>query len=311
MIGSVEASTVEVMPLTVRQAQAQTPPAQLSLWMNEQCWEPVDICVTVIPMSTAAFFDLDKTILAKSSAFAFARPFFKGGLIGRRQVLRSAYAQLVFVTSGADHELMDQMRNYVSSLVAGWDVETVRAIVAETLDDIIDPMVYQEAVDLIAEHRAAGHEIVIVSSSGSDLVEPIGLRLGVDHTIATQVAIENGCYTGELLFYAYGENKAMAMRELAAERGYDLSQCYAYSDSQTDIPMLDAVGFPVAVNPDDELREIAVDREWPIKDFAKPIGLKSHSKQIAVTGTSVALGAVAIGFAWYAIRRMTRTAPAS
>jgi len=279
--------------------------------MNQQCWEPVDICVTVITMSTAAFFDLDKTILAKSSAFAFARPFFKGGLLGRREVLRTAYAQLVFVTSGADHELMDQMRTYVSSLVAGWDVESVRAIVAETLDDIIDPMVYQEAVDLIAQHRAAGHEIVIVSSSGSDLVEPIGLRLGVDHTIATQVAIENGRYTGELLFYAYGENKAVAMRELAAERGYDLSQCYAYSDSQTDIPMLDAVGFPIAVNPDDELREIAIDREWPIKDFEKPIGLKSHSKQIAVTGTSVALGAVAIGFAWYAIRRMTRTARAS
>ncbi|MDD2818629.1 MAG: HAD-IB family hydrolase [Candidatus Nanopelagicales bacterium] len=274
-------------------------------------WEPVDICSTVTFMSTAAFFDLDKTILAKSSAFAFARPFFKGGLISRREVLRSAYAQLVFVTSGADHELMEQMRTYVSNLVTGWDVESVQAIVAETLDEIIDPMVYQEAVDLIAEHRAAGHEIVIVSSSGSDMVEPIGARLGVDHTIATRAQIENGRYTGQLEFFAYGPNKALAIQELALERGYDLDECYAYSDSQTDLPMMEIVGHPVAVNPDDELREVAVDREWPIMDFAKPVALRNHTKQIAVTGTSVALGAAVIGVTWYVIRRMTRTRAAS
>lgn len=262
-------------------------------------------------MSTAAFFDLDKTILAKSSAFAFARPFFRGGLIGRREVLRSAYAQLVFVTSGADHELMDQMRNYVSNLVTGWDVETVRSIVAETLDQVIDPMVYQEALDLMAEHRAAGHEIVIVSSSGTDLVEPIGARLGVDLAIGTQVAIEHGRYTGEILFYAYGEHKAAAMRALAEERGYDLAECYAYSDSQTDLPMLEAVGHPVAVNPDEALREVALDREWPIMDFERPIGLRTHSKQIAVTGSGIVIGAVALGIAWYAIRRMTRSSRAS
>ncbi|MFA7323796.1 MAG: HAD-IB family hydrolase [Candidatus Nanopelagicales bacterium] len=262
-------------------------------------------------MSTAAFFDLDKTILAKSSAFAFARPFFRGGLISRREVLRSAYAQLVFVSSGADHELMDQMRNYVSNLVTGWDVETVRTIVAETLDQVIDPMVYQEAVDLMAEHRAAGHEIVIVSSSGTDLVEPIGVRLGVDVAIGTQVAIEHGRYTGEILFYAYGENKAVAIRKLAEERGYDLSASYAYSDSQTDLPMLEAVGYPVAVNPDDELREVAVDREWPIKDFERPVGLRTHSKQIAATSSGIVIGAVALGLAWYAIRRLSRTTTAS
>ncbi|MDO8731354.1 MAG: HAD-IB family hydrolase [Actinomycetota bacterium] len=257
-------------------------------------------------MSTAAFFDLDKTILAKSSAFAFARPFFRGGLIGRREVLRSAYAQLVFVTSGADEDLMAQMRSYVSNLVIGWDVETVRSIVAETLDTVIDPMVYQEAVDLIAEHRAAGHEIVILSASGTDLVEPIGARLGVDVAIGTQVAIEHGRYTGEILFYAYGEQKAEAMRALAAERGYDLADCYAYSDSQTDLPMLRAVGHPVAVNPDAALREAAIDSEWPIMDFARPVGLKSHSKQIAATSSGLVIGAVALGLAWYAIRRYAR-----
>jgi len=262
-------------------------------------------------MAVAAFFDLDKTILAKSSAFAFARPFFRGGLISRREVLRSAYAQLVFVTSGADADLMEQMRSYVSNLVIGWDVETVKSIVAETLDTVIDPMVYQEAVDLMAEHRAAGHEIVIVSSSGTDLVEPIGARLGVDFAIGTQVAIEHGRYTGEILFYAYGEHKAEAMRALAQQRGYDLEQCYAYSDSQTDLPMLQAVGHPVAVNPDAVLREAAIDSDWPIMDFARPVGLKSHSKQIAATGSGIVIGAVALGLAWYAIRRFARASASS
>lgn len=262
-------------------------------------------------MAVAAFFDLDKTILAKSSAFAFARPFFRGGLISRREVLRSAYAQLVFVTSGADADLMEQMRTYVSNLVIGWDVETVKSIVAETLDTVIDPMVYQEAVDLMAEHRAAGHEIVIVSSSGTDLVEPIGARLGVDFAIGTQVAIEHGRYTGEILFYAYGEHKAEAMRALAQQRGYDLEQCYAYSDSQTDLPMLQAVGHPVAVNPDAVLREAAIDSDWPIMDFARPVGLKSHSKQIAATSSGIVIGAVALGLAWYAIRRFARASASS
>jgi len=262
-------------------------------------------------MAVAAFFDLDKTILAKSSAFAFARPFFRGGLISRREVLRSAYAQLVFVTSGADADLMEQMRTYVSNLVIGWDVETVKSIVAETLDTVIDPMVYQEAVDLMAEHRAAGHEIVIVSSSGTDLVEPIGARLGVDFAIGTQVAIEHGRYTGEILFYAYGEHKAEAMRALAQQRGYDLEQCYAYSDSQTDLPMLQAVGHPVAVNPDAVLREAALDSDWPIMDFARPVGLKSHSKQIAATSSGIVIGAVALGLAWYAIRRFARASASS
>ena len=177
----------------------------------------------------AAFFDLDKTILAKSSSFAFARPFYKEGLIGRADVIKSAYAQFVYLASGADHDQMESMRQYMSNLVTGWEVEKVQQIVAETLDTIVDPMVYEEALDLIAHHRMLGHQIIIISSSGTDVVEPIGQRLGADLAIGTQVGIEDGKYTGEILFYAYGPGKAEAMRSLAAERGYDLTECYAYS----------------------------------------------------------------------------------
>ena len=260
------------------------------------------------PRKGAAFFDLDKTILAKSSSFAFARPFYREGLIGRSDVVRSAYAQFVYLASGADHDQMETMREYMSKLVTGWDAEKVQAIVGETLDDIVDPMVYEEAVQLIEEHKAAGREVIIISSSGTDIVEPIGQRLGVDLAIGTQVAIEEGQYTGEILFYAYGPNKAEAMKTLADERGYDLAESYAYSDSHIDLPMLEVVGHPIAVNPDAELRKIAGENEWPILDFAKPVAMREQAtkRQAVAAGSAVALGAVELGITWSARRRGMR-----
>jgi HAD superfamily hydrolase (TIGR01490 family) len=256
----------------------------------------------------AAFFDLDKTILAKSSALAFARPFYRGGLIGRSDVIRSAYAQFIFLASGADHDQMETMRRYMSDLVTGWDVAKVREIVAETIDVIIDPAIYDEAVALIEEHRASGRDIVIISSSGTEVVEPIGARLGADIAVGTQLVVEDGKYTGEILFYAYGEGKAQAIRDLAAERDYDLDASYAYTDSVTDLPMLDAVGHPTAVNPDADLRRIASDRGWPILDFARPVSMRTRvpiekRQAVAAGAAAAAVSAVALGLAWYARHR--------
>jgi len=268
----------------------------------------------VIPQATtrrvrsAAFFDLDKTILAKSSSFAFARPFYREGLIGRSDVIRSAYAQFLFHTSGVDHDQMETMREYMSKLVTGWEVEKVQQIVAETLDEIIDPMVFEEAIELIERHRAEGRDVIIISSSGTDVVEPIGARLGADLSIGTQVAIEDGKYTGEIVYYAYGEGKADAMRSIAQERGYELADCYAYSDSYTDLPMLDVVGHPVAVNPDASLRAVAIERDWPIVDFQRPEAMRRtvETRQAVAAGAGVAIGAVALGLTWYARRRALR-----
>ena len=256
----------------------------------------------------AAFFDLDKTILATSSALAFARPFYRGGLIGRSDVIRSAYAQFIFLASGADHDQMETMRRYMSDLVTGWDVAKVREIVAETIDVIIDPAVYDEAVALIEEHRAAGRDIVIISSSGTEVVEPIGERLGAAVAIGTQLVVEDGRYTGEILFYAYGEGKAQAMRDLSDERGYDLAASYAYTDSVTDLPMLEAVGHPTAVNPDAELRRIATERDWPVVDFARPVSMRGRlslerRQAVAAGAAAAAVSAAALGIAWYARHR--------
>src|SRR5699024_6397341 len=118
---------------------------------------------------SAAFFDLDKTIIAKSSTLAFSKPFFEGGLLNRRTVLRSAYAQFMFAISGADHDQLAKMRDYLTNMVTGWDVDVVRNSVAETLHTIIDPLIYDEAVNLIESHREAGDDIIVVSASGSEV----------------------------------------------------------------------------------------------------------------------------------------------
>ncbi len=226
----------------------------------------------------AAFFDLDKTIIARSSTLAFSKPFQAGGLISRRAVLRSAYAQFVYHVGGADHDQMEKMRQFLSSLSAGWDVQTVRDIVAETLHHVVDPLVYDEAVSLMEEHHLAGRDVIIVSASGSEVVEPIGELLGADGVVATRMEIVDGRYTGGIDYYAYGENKAAALRRLAEENAYDLSLSFAYSDSITDLAMLEVVGNPYAVNPDRELRREAVARGWPVLVFTRPVALRRRMR---------------------------------
>jgi HAD superfamily hydrolase (TIGR01490 family) len=259
---------------------------------------------------SAAFFDLDKTIIARSSALAFGRPFRAGGLINRRAALKAAYAQLVYLVAGADEDQMTRMRNYITEMCTGWDVQQVKDIVAETLFEIVDPLIYDEAAGLIEDHKANGREVVIVSSSGEEVVGPIGELVGADRVIATRMVVADGRYTGQVEYYAYGPTKAAAMRELAEAAGYDLADCYAYSDSITDLPMLEAVGHPAAVNPDRALRRAARERDWPILVFTRPVSLRSRlaglrGQRRPVVGTAVGVGAAVAGIAWYAARRRT------
>jgi HAD superfamily hydrolase (TIGR01490 family) len=262
------------------------------------------------PARAAAFFDLDKTIIAKSSTLAFSKPFYAGGLISRRAVLRSSYAQFVYLLGGADHDQMERMRAYLSAMVAGWNVQTVRDIVAETLHHIVEPIVYDEAVTLIEQHHAAGRDVVIVSSSGYEVVEPIGRMLGADRVIATRMVVEDGRYTGEIEDYVYGPHKATAVTRIAASAGYRLDECYAYSDSITDAPMLEAVGHPAVVNPDKQLRKLAIERGWPVLDLSDPVGLAERTKfrrpgLPALTLAAAGAGA-AVGLLAYAAKRAER-----
>lgn len=266
---------------------------------------------TVRPTTTrsAAFFDLDKTVIAKSSALAFGRPFYEGGLITRRGMLRSAYAHLMFQRAGADEAQMARIRDSVTAMITGWNVSQVRQIVAETLHELIEPTVYAEAAALIGEHRAAGRDVVIVSTSGEEVVAPIGALLGVDRVVATRMAVVDGHYTGEIEYYAAGPAKAAAVLALAESEGYDLADCYAYSDSVSDIPMLEAVGHPAAVNPDRGLRKAAAERGWPMLVFRRPVTLPTRfvrpsTPVLATAAVGFGVGAAALaGMVWYGRHR--------
>jgi len=250
----------------------------------------------------AAFFDLDKTIVAKSSVVAFGGPFYREGLISRRVIARAVYGQFVYTLFGAGESKMERMREAMLHLTRGWDQQRIKQVVRETLDDVIAPIVYAEALDLLREHQEAGRRTVIISSSPTEVVEPVAEHLGVDSVICTRAAVDgSGRYTGELEFYAYGPHKAEAILDLAAHDGIDLASSYAYSDSITDLPMLEVVGHPVAVNPDRDLERIARERDWPVRWFGRAVALRdlvpsppsgptlAAGSALAAVGTGVAL----------------------
>ncbi|AVL99392.1 HAD-IB family hydrolase [Gordonia iterans] len=246
------------------------------------------------PTRSAAFFDLDKTVIARSSALAFTRQFYDGGLLTKRGMLRSAIAQLQFLLTSDHTDQVEKMRRHVTEMCAGWEAATVRSIVSETLDDVVRPVIFAEAAALIAEHKAAGRDIILISASGIEMVEPIGELLGADTVRATVMTVVDGRYSGEIEFYCYGDQKAIAMRELAEAHGYDLAECYAYSDSSTDIPMLEAAGHRAVVNPDKALRAYATQLDWEILDFPNPAPLVDWSDPATRGWTAAAAAGVGV-----------------
>ena len=259
----------------------------------------------------AAFFDLDKTVIARASMVAFGRPFQRAGLLSRWLVVRALYAQLVFQYLGADEQRMAKMREAVLRVSRGWDQAHISQIVRETLDEVIEPIVYAEALDLIRFHQAEGRRVFIVSASPEEIVAPLSQYLGVDEAIATRALLDDeGRYTGEVEFYSYGPHKAEAMRRVAAQQGIDLSASYAYSDSATDLPMLEIVGHPVVVNPDRELARVARDRGWEVRQFRHGVPLRERVTMpppgrtaAGVASVALVLGGLAVG--WWLLRRRT------
>jgi HAD superfamily hydrolase (TIGR01490 family) len=225
-------------------------------------------------MTEAAFFDLDKTIIAGSSTLAFGRPLYKAGFLRRGTLVRLGIAQLSYMLFGADEENLDRARNEMLDLVSGWHKAEIEAIVAQTLDDVIEPLVFAEALFLIDEHQRSGRKVYVVSASPEEFVAPIARMVGIDNVIATKIRTDGlGRYVPELERYAMGPGKAEAMKEVAAQDGIDLAGSFAYTDSFTDMPMLEIVGNPVAVNPEKDLREAAEEREWQILEFQRPVTL--------------------------------------
>ena len=249
-------------------------------------------------VTAVAFFDLDKTIIAKSSTLAFTRPMFRAGLLSGTTLAKAGIAQTYYQAFGADHQQLERMRDELSAMTRGWDRAEIEALVTETVDQVVAPLVYAEALAIIEEHRGQGRRVVVISASPEEIVRPLCRYLGIDDIIATRSAVdEDGKYTGEIELYAYGEGKAEAMRAMAEDEGIDLNASYAYSDSMTDLPMLETVGHPVVVNPDTALAAVAAERGWEVRRFESAITLRDKLPAIAASG-AVVTGIAAILAYW-------------
>lgn len=256
----------------------------------------------------AAFFDLDKTVISKASMVAFSGPLHRAGMLSRKMMLRAAWGQILYAQFGATPEKLEKLRETVLALTRGWDQSEISAIVRESMTDTIEPIVFDEALQRIRQHQAWGHKVFIVSASPEEVVAPIAQLLGVDEAIATRAELDaHGRYSGRTERYVYAEEKVVAITEVAERDGLDLDHCWAYSDSATDIPMLAAVGHPVAVNPDRELARAARARGWQVERFRHEVPLRERvpmpaPRQAAVGGGAAAIGVVAV-VGWWLWRR--------
>ncbi len=253
--------------------------------------------MTDLPISphgpSAAFFDLDRTLISGSSAFVLGVAAWRGKLVPTHQFVRDAFSALTFVIAGADDDTSHGVRDRILGAVKGVRLDDLVALNADIVPKLLD-RVRPESQRLIEQHREAHRATYIVSASPVELVEPLARALGMTAGIGTRSEIVDGTYTGELTGpFCYGEGKVEAIRELARWEGFDLDQCWAYSDSASDLPMLQAVGHPVAVNPDAKLERVAGQHGWPIVVFRK------RTKSV-IRRTTQAVGAAGLAAAGFA-----------
>ena len=251
-------------------------------------------------MTAAAFFDLDRTLLRRSSALALAGSFRDRGVISRTDLARAALWQLLFVARGADAEAVRRVAEDGMAVLEGFTVSELQELVAEAMEPVLKPLVYAEPLALVQRHRDRGEPVYVVSAALQEIVDALALELGLDGAIGSTCEVEHGVYTGRSLRGCHGPAKADALRELADRDGLDLAASTAYSDSHTDLPFLEAVGNAVAVNPDRELRRVAAERGWPVLEFSER--LYPHARRRvppAVYGLPIVVGAAL----WAAKRR--------
>jgi HAD superfamily hydrolase (TIGR01490 family) len=190
-------------------------------------------------------------------------------VITRAQVAKAAFWQLLFVLRGTSRERVRAASEEGLMLLRGFTPRQMQELVAESLEPVLKPLVYDEPLALVARHRERGEPSYIVSAALQEVVGVIAEDLGFAGALGTVCEVEDGVYTGRGIRSLHGEHKATAVRELAAREGLDLAASTAYSDSHTDVPFLEAVGNPVAVNPDRELRRLAAERGWPVLRFTR------------------------------------------
>jgi HAD superfamily hydrolase (TIGR01490 family) len=219
-------------------------------------------------MRTAAFFDLDGTLIRGSANIPFALAAFRRGFVPPRDLARDLWNGAAFLVQGASDDRAAAVRERILRAVAGHPVADVVALGDDFLPGVA-ARVTPEARGLLADHARSGHDRIVVSATSQEIVERLAQRLGMEDGAGTRSEVVDGRYTGRLAGpFCYGAGKADVVRELAAARGYDLAACFAYSDSVSDLPMMEAVGHPVVVNPEPELRAVAAERGWPVVEVA-------------------------------------------
>jgi HAD superfamily hydrolase (TIGR01490 family) len=216
---------------------------------------------------SAAFFDLDKTLIEGSSALHFARAAYKHGMLSRRQLVRDAWANLRFRIRGSTDAGTDELRQRILDAIAGQRVVDLQRLGPHVLAGIL-PLVYREVLEEAYAHQDAGRPVYIVTAASQELAEVLAAVMVLDGGIGMRSEVRDGVYTGRPAGpFTYREGKAEAIREIAAREGIDLAASYAYSDSESDLPMMRTVGNPVAVNPDAALEKVARAEGWRIMRF--------------------------------------------
>ena len=242
-------------------------------------------------MPGAAFFDLDRTLIAGSSAFDFARASAKAGLMSRRALTQAALGNVLFRLRGSTDESTAQLREAVSQLLTGVRVRDIQRLGPDVLAGLL-PRLYPKVLMAAYEHQDAGRPVYIVTAASQEMAELLAHVLAFDGGVGTVSEIADGIYTGRMLEpFTYREGKAEAIRELAEREGYDLAASYAYSDSESDLPMLRAVGNPVVVNPDTELARVAREEGWAVMRF------ETLGRRLKV-GAGIAVAAAVGGVVW-------------
>jgi HAD superfamily hydrolase (TIGR01490 family) len=247
------------------------------------------------PARGAAFFDLDRTLIRGSSAVDFGIIAWRHKLIPTKALLRDAGGAIAFRLAGASDEKSESTRDRILTAVAGIRQADLIGLNEEIIPRVLSK-VRPESKGLIDMHHEAGRDCYIVSASPVELVEPLARALGMEGGIGTRSETHDGVYTGQLDGpFCYGDGKRIIIEKIAASRGYDLRLSYSYSDSSSDLPMLELVGHPVAVNPDSPLEAVAHQRGWPIVEFARRRKKVVRATTAGIGGIGLAAGTYALG----------------
>lgn len=227
-----------------------------------------------------AFFDVDNTLMRGTSLFQLGKEASKRGLIRFRDIAKFAWHQFSFVRRGENDEHLATAREAALGLIGGHRVEELQEIADSIWENRIRPRLYPETVELAREHLRKGHEVWIVSATPLEIGEVMAEKLGLTGALGTEIESVDGVYTGRLVgTVLHAEQKLVAARRLAAEKGADLADCWAYSDSRNDIPLLEAVGNRVVVNPDAILALHAQRHDWPILRLT-PKSIKAQQRRV-------------------------------